>query len=958
MTTHKATGSTRASLSRTTLTGDRARGLWEYELQSPPPALSLLSYAEREQLAAWNQTDVDLPIACLHQLVAAQAARAPEAPALIFEGGQMSYGELDARANQLAHYLRQRGVGPERIAAVCMGRGQELIIALLGILKAGGAYLPLDPIYPAARLADMVEDASPVVLLSDGSLPPGLLDAQSGGARPQVIDLRAEAEAIGRQPTEAPQDEETVSNLAYVIYTSGSTGKPKGVLIEHRTAANYVLGAGKIYEITPADRGLHFASVSFDASVDDIFVPLSHGASLVVTSGYSPPDFAGLQELIVRHGITLVSIATAYWHAWISELDENRAALPPSLRLVIIGGEAASGERYNRWRALVPPTVRLINGYGPTETTVGSTWYMPSPLADEPPGPMAIGRPMPNERAYLLDHQQRLVPIGVQGELYIGGESLARGYHNRPELTAERFVYVAGLEGNEPVRLYRTGDLARWREDGVLLYDGRADQQVKVRGFRIEPGEIEATLRTHAAVKEAAVVARPDASGELSLAGYVVLREPVDLEELRAFLEERLPHYMVPATLTPLEALPLTPSGKVDRRALPEPRQPEARPVAEGERARTPVERALIAIWEELLGRRGIGVHDNFFEVGGHSLLAMRMLSRVASELGARLPVSILIHHATVAELAEAIAREDKDAAWSVLVPIQPKGERPPLFCVHGITGDVLWFNELGRCLAPEQPLYGLQARGLAEGQPYATTIEQMAAWYIEGMRSVQPQGPYYISGASFGSIIALEMARQLEAAGEQVGMVAVFDYDPYEDGSRKGGRLEAALNYLRHLPGWVRNDLLTMSPAERRAWAKWRLRIRLKRVLSRLLGGAQLPTDAADILPYGAELPQHRRELLLANDTAFARYVPQPYGGEVTLFATEGWYTGQAAATGRSGWERLARRGVKVMVVPGSHETMFKHPHVVELAARLRELIAAAETSAQAARVSAADAA
>ena len=796
MTTHKATGNTLAHPSHpATTTGERPSGLRDQELVAAPMTLSLVSAEERERLAGWNRTDTPLPIACLHQLVAAQAARAPEAPALIFEGGQLSYGDLDARANQLAHHLRQHGVGPERIVAVCMGRGQELIIALLGILKAGGAYLPLDPIYPAARLADMVEDASPVALLTDGSLPDGLLDRRGVGAQPLVIDLGEEAAAIGRQPTEAPSDEATVNNLAYVIYTSGSTGKPKGVLIEHRTAATYVLGAGLLYEITPADRGLHFASVSFDASVDDIFVPLSHGAGLVVTSGYSPPDFAGLQELIARHGITLISIATAYWHTWISELADGHAALPPTLRLVIIGGEAASGERYNRWRALVPPTVRVFNGYGPTETTVGSTWYVPSPLADEPAGPMAIGRPLPNERAYLLDEQQRLVPIGAQGELYIGGDSLARGYHNRPELTAERFVYVAGVEGDEPVRLYRTGDLARWRDDGVLLYDGRADQQVKVRGFRIEPGEIEARLRSHRAVKAAAVVTHPDPSGELSLVGYVVLREPVEPAALRAFLDERLPHYMVPAALMVLEALPLTPSGKVDRRALPAPVLPEARPVAEGDRPRTPVEEALSAIWEDLLGRRGVGVHDNFFELGGHSLLAMRMLNRVAAELGARLPVSILIHHATVASLAQVIAGKDEGSAWSVVVPIQPRGERPPLFCVHGITGDVLWFNELGRCLDPDQPLYGLQARGLAEGQPYATSVEDMAAGYIEGMRRVQPGGPYFIAGASFGSIIAMEMARQLEAAGEQVGMVGVFDYDPYEDEAGKVGPLRAAAN-------------------------------------------------------------------------------------------------------------------------------------------------------------------
>ncbi len=902
-------------------------------------AVSFVSVAERERMAAWNQTETPLPFACIHQLFAAQAARTPEAPALLFADGQLSYAELDARANQLAHYLRLYGVGPERIVGVSMARGPELIIALLAILKAGGAYLPLDPIYPVARLADMVEDAKPVALITDGSLPDGVGAAQEELAPLRIIDLNEDAERIRVQPSTAPAERAELNTLAYVIYTSGSTGKPKGVLIEHRSAANYLLGSGMLYEMTPADRGLHFSSVSFDASVDEIFVPLVVGAALVVTAGFSPPDFAELHDLVVRHGITLLSFSTAYWQAWISELSEGRA-LPPSLRLVIIGGEAASGERYNLWRSLAPTTVRLFNGYGPTETTVGSTWYIPSPHLDEPPGPMAIGRPLPNERAYLLDRHQRPVPIGVQGELYIGGEGLARGYYNRPELTAERFVFVAGIEGPEPVRLYRTGDLARWRADGQLQFYGRADQQVKVRGYRIEPAEIEATLRSHPAVQAAAVITRPNQAGELSLVGYVVLKDPVETRSLRVFLDERLPHYMIPSALMVLEALPLTPSGKIDRRALPEPEYAEAPPITDDERERTHVEQVLSTIWEELLGQRAISLHSNFFELGGHSLLAMRMLGRVTSELGARLPVSIMIHHATIATLAEAITAEDKESAWSVLVPIQPEGERPPLFCVHGITGDVLWFHELGRCMAPDQPVYGLQARGLAPGEPYATSIEQMAAWYIEAMRSVQPRGPYFISGASFGGVVALEIARQLEAAGDTLGLVAILDFDPYQSDAGRPSRLKRIINSIRYLPQRLGDELRSMTPSQRKVWALWRLRYRLKRTVSLLLGGVSLPPEADDNVPYSAELPVHRRELLIANAVAFERYRPRPFGGRLTLFATESWYTFEAATTSKSGWADLAGGGVAIERVPGSHETMFQQPHVAELANRLRKLI------------------
>ncbi|MCU0494496.1 MAG: amino acid adenylation domain-containing protein, partial [Chloroflexaceae bacterium] len=477
--------------------------------------LPLLHPAEQAQLASWGRNDVPFQLACLHQLIGMQAARTPQALALLFDGGQQSYAELEAEANQLAHYLRQHGVGPNRIVAVCMGRGKNLIRALLAILKAGGAYLPLDPIYPAVRLADMIEDAEPVALLSDGSLPAELLEHWNHTPPLPVLDLHADAANIRRQPTAPPAELASLDSLAYIIYTSGSTGKPKGVLVEHRSVASFVLGGGQVYQFTAADRGLHFSSVSFDASVEEMFIPLVHGAALVVTEGYSPPDFAQLQAAIVRHGITSVALPTAYWHTWISELSDGHGTVPPSVRQVIIGGEAASGERYNRWRTLVPSTVRLVNGYGPTEATVASIWYSPSPLADEPSGPLPIGRPYPNQHIYLLDAEQRPVPIGVQGELYLGGAGLARGYHNRPELTAERFVMVEGLAPDGPVRLYRTGDLARWRDDGMLLYEGRADQQVKVRGYRIEPSEIEATMRRHGAVQAAVVTTQPNNAGEL-----------------------------------------------------------------------------------------------------------------------------------------------------------------------------------------------------------------------------------------------------------------------------------------------------------------------------------------------------------------------------------------------------------------------------------------------------------
>lgn len=914
----------------------------------PIDSLDIVSAAEHAQLAAWNATEAPMELTCLHQMIAARIVYTPHAPAILFDRGRLSYAELDVRTNQLAQHLRQLGVGPERIVAVCMARGPQLIISLLAILKAGGAYLPLDPVYPAAHLAYMLSDAQPTVLISDGELPEGLFSMWQGDAAPpQQVDLTRDAGLIAGQPSDAPPDEATLDSLAYMIYTSGSTGRPKGVQIEHRSIAAYVLSCGLLYEVTRGDRGLHFSSFSFDASVDEIFVPLVHGAALVVTEGHGPPDFAALLELIARHQISLISLPTAYWHTWIAELSYSRAAIPAPLRLVIIGGEAASGERYNLWRMLAP-AVKLINSYGPTETTVASTWYAPAPEHDEPSGPMAIGQPLSKERAYILDRQQRLAPIGVVGELYIGGIGLARGYHNRPELTAERFISVSGIEGEERTRLYRTGDLARWRHDGELIYYGRADQQVKVRGYRIEPGEIEATLRKHPAVQAATVITRPDPFGEVILAGYVVLSAPsVAPTELRDFLDARLPHYMVPSAIMVLEALPLTPGGKVDRRALPEPTWASAEPT-DDTRARTHVEQVLTKIWQELLGRSIIGLSDNFFDLGGHSLLAMRMLVRVGSELAVKLPVSVMIHSATIAALAKVITEAGGASPWSVLVPIQPAGERPPLFCVHGFPGDVLWFHELGRCIGSDQPFYGLQSRSLEEGQPHALSIEQMAAWYNEGMRSVQPEGPYYICGASYGGVVAYEMARQLRVHGQTVALLVVLDYDPYARRTTLGERLAGRLDDLRRFPGWVRNEIALMSAPEFQGRMIRRLRGMLKQVIAQLLGGKKLPVDAADLMHYGGDLPLHRRELLIANDYAFENYQPQPYAGRVTLIASHNHKAVRAKHPEQTGWAPLAQGGVAIVIIPGSHETMFKPPYVGTLALRLRELMDAATGSAE----------
>ncbi|MDX2086439.1 MAG: amino acid adenylation domain-containing protein, partial [Kofleriaceae bacterium] len=566
-------------------------------------AVGLLSAGEQAQLAQWNATAREFPRdVCLHELFERQVSRNPEAIAVELAGAQLTYRELDERANQLAHHLRERGVGPEQRVGLCVERRLDMFVAVLGILKAGGAYVPVESTSPPERIAWTFADAAVSVAVIHGDL----------AARVAVPNVRLVAidtdAAIARQPRTRPASGVRSDQLAYVLYTSGSTGKPKGVEIEHGMAVNEVLGMGELEEVTPRDRVLQFASLAFDFSVEEIFVTLSRGATLVARG----VDVPTAEELYGPQfeGVTVMNMATAYWHALATSTPP-----PSSLRLVVIGGERAMPEHMRAWLDLAPGCA-LLNGYGPTETTIAATAWRLRREELVPGREVPIGRPLPNYTAYVLDARGQLVPVGVRGELCIGGASVARGYLGRPDLTAEKFVANPFGEG----RLYRTGDQVRWLANGSLEYLGRLDHQVKVHGFRIELGEIESVLASAASVREVIVLVREDAPGDKRLVAYVVGRDGgPTVDALRAHASSALPGYMVPAAFVLLEALPLTPNGKLDRKALPAPE------VASSQHAyvapRTEVEALLAQVWSELLGVERVGVYDNFFELGGHSLL-------------------------------------------------------------------------------------------------------------------------------------------------------------------------------------------------------------------------------------------------------------------------------------------------------------------------------------------------
>lgn len=621
-------------------------------LNQPINKVPLLTTAESHQLLiAWNQTTAVYPQnQCIHQLFEAQAAQTPHKTAVSHHAHSLTYQVLNQRANQLAHHLRSLGVGPEIPVGIYLERSPEMIIALLAILKAGGFYLPLDPSYPIERLTFMLHDTQANIVLTSNSLATQL---PIQGIHPILLDDPAYAHG----DAENPPNITLAQNPAYIIYTSGSTGQPKGVVIQHQSLVNYVTAAIDQFGITQQDNLLQFASLSFDTAAEEIYPALLTGAQLMLRTHQMMDSVHQFFQTCAERGITVLNLPTAYWHTIVTELETHTIPFPPPLRMVIIGGEKALPERLAAWLHIAPTTVRLLNGYGPTETTIVATMVdLADKRADKQ---VSIGRPVANTSLYVLDRSLNLVPIGVPGELYIGGDGLARGYLNQPGLTASRFI--PNPFGNIPgARLYKTADFVRYLPNGELEFLGRVDHQIKIRGFRVELGEIEAALSQHSAVQEAVVLAQDSTLDDKQLIAYIYFKSgrQVAFEELCDFLRQKLPDYMIPSRLVSLEKIPRTPSGKVDRQALPAlsslgsaAEQPFAPP-------RTALEEVLAGSFAELLKREQVSIHDNFFAIGGQSLIATRLVSHLRELLKVELPLRTIFESPTVAALANRLTQD------------------------------------------------------------------------------------------------------------------------------------------------------------------------------------------------------------------------------------------------------------------------------------------------------------
>ncbi|MBI3457316.1 MAG: amino acid adenylation domain-containing protein [Candidatus Rokubacteria bacterium] len=847
--------------------------------------LPLLSDTERRQLlVGWNATEAAYPQdACLHELIEEQAEQAPEAVVVVCEGAELTYGELNRRANQLAHSLRGRGVGPEVLVGICLERSLDMVVGVLGVLKAGGAYVPLDPAHPRERLAFLLEDTRAPVLLTQERLVTRLFPH-----RAHVVCVDADWEEIARQPGTNPAGGVTPDNPAYVIYTSGSTGRPKGVMVPHRALVNFLEAMRNELRLTPEDVLLAVTTLSFDIAGLELFLPLAVGARVEVVSQAVAADGARLAERLGRSGATVLQGTPATWRLLLAAGWRGS----PHLK-ALCGGEALSPELADQ---LLDRCGALWNLYGPTETTIWSTLHR----VERGAGPVPIGRPIANTQCYVLDRHLEPVPAGVPGELYVGGAGLARGYLNRLDLTAERFVPdpFRPLPG---ARLYRTGDMARYRQDGTLEFLGRRDHQVKLRGFRIELGEIETVLAHHSRVREAVVTMREDAPGGARLVAYVVPRDgrPPQPDDLRAFLKRTLPEYMLPAAFEPLEALPLTPSGKVDGRALPAPGP--TRPLSERRfiGPRDDLERELARIWQDTLGTAPIGVTDDFFDLGGHSLLAVRLVARIEKKLGRQVPLAALFQGRTIAHLADVLRWDQGASPLTAVVAIQPYGSRPPLY----VGGSNPRYVALARYLGMDQPFYGLDVYALqgqrqSRGQRPYTCIEEIAACFADEIRALQPVGPYHLAGGCEGGIVAFEIAQQLRRRGERVALVSIWE----TPAPGRRGRPSLRRTTLFRVARQMRSDL------------------RGRSLLS--LGGKEL------LILIRHEAVEYR---ILR---AMRRYRPRPYDG--TLVVVRAAEQPPSLRDPALGWEALATAGIRIYTLPGSHHTWLME-HTAELASVLR---------------------
>jgi len=875
------------------------------EDRNPPLAdLPLLTAEERRALMEWNQTTVDYPREKrIHDLIEEQINRTPDALAVIFQERHLTYRESNFRANQLARYLEQAGVQPGDRVAICLSRSLDLLVALLATLKTGAAYLPLDPTYPLERIEYVLADAQASAVITEERWRERLATADA-----PIIAIDTGSAAIQNQSGDDFSRAFSSENPAYLIYTSGSTGKPKGVLVSHRNVVNFFAGMDRTIGREGPGVWLAVTSISFDISVLELFWTLARGFRLVLQDENSD----SIPGEITRHRVTHLQ-CTPSLARMLLDLPGGRAALG-SLRMLLVGGEALAPGAAAELRGT--GVARIFNMYGPTETTIWSTMEELGPS-----GEITLGRPIANTSLFVLDGRRRTVPVGVAGELYIGGEGVAHGYWKRPELSAERFLELPPPYGQ---RAYRTGDLVKYLPDGRLVFLGRVDHQVKIRGHRIELGEIETALNQHPEVKEAVVTAADDRAGGKILVAHLVARDgkPVSQAELRRFLNERLPAYMVPSAFTFRDAFPLTPNGKVDRGALSASQSIELTPDEAPAAPSTEVERRLVKIWEDLLDVRPIGIRHNFFELGGHSLLITRLGHRIEKEFGKQLSMAEVFQTPTIEGMAALLGKAGLSAAACQVFPIQPRGTRAPLICL----GAGPFFLPLARAMGGDRPFYGVDLTPL---RPHRLTapyqLEEIGSHVKKAVREFQPRGPYFLGGWCLYGVLMYETARQMLAEGDEVAVLMMIDSPnlSYEKRLNTLGRVNSRVQKFHF-------HLHEMGRTQARKIPHF-----LKHRISIALLQGRVRHDQKDA-SQTATFHAPDEEFDWALQIASRNYDPPRYHGRVVMLQTTARPPGRHWDLGNR-WRHLIDQ-LEVIDVPAGHHEMFQEPHVQVLAEQMRE--------------------
>ncbi len=912
--------------------------LLEQIVATPERSISSYSLVTPE-----SQTLLPNPSAVLlepeYELVTAmfvkQANRIPEHPAVSQGSSSWNYSELSKSAHHLARVLVSHGVKKGEVVAVFGQRSFGAIASMMGVLLSGGVLLNIDPKLPVHRQQVMLQEAKAKQLL--------YIDSQSL--------QKPEWESLNIIPVDSDTgittsiyiDSESIDlpklsgdDAAYIFFTSGTTGVPKGVLGCHKGMGHFLTWQRETFEVSQKDRSAQLTGFSFDVILRDVFLPLTSGATLCLPKEGDELETARILQWLEQEQISLIHTVPSLAQSWLVNVPTDVSL--QALRCVFFAGEPLKDTLIRQWCEKFPQSGEIVNLYGPTETTMAKCYYRVTPDSLQKVQP--IGSPLPETQALVFAENNQLCGIGEPGQIVIRTPFRSLGYINAPISDSSRFVKNPNRNDEQDL-IYYTGDRGRYRPDGSLEILGRIDRQVKIRGVRIELGEIETVLGEHPLVRSVVAIAREDQPGDQRLVAYIVPQEQVTINELRRFLNQKLPTYMIPSAFVMLEALPLTPNGKIDRQALPEPEQRQE--VEESFVApQNELEYQLAKIWQEVLGLQAIGVRDNFFELGGHSLLAVKLFWQIHKSFGINLPLATLFQSGTVEALASIISEEQKLAAvthqkkryasWSSLVPIQPRGDKPPFFCIHAMGGNVLSYYELSRHLGDNQPFYGLQSQGL-DGQAPCTVLEEMASHYLKEIQTVQPKGPYFLGGHSFGGLVAYEIAQQLYKQGEQVELLVLLD-TPVPG-------VELRLPLLQRVPIHLKK-LFQQGPAyfgkKIKGWVPW-LTLMLKNKLK--IASGKPVEDIEALLPHDI--------VRLANHEARDKYIIQPYPGKLTILGVSGemresddGYPGIGYKLDPNyGWtDNLVKRGFSVHVVPGNHVSMLAEPHVQVLAEKLKALL------------------